>query len=273
MGLFVPVLDKFSYASILLGPTIAAVLLSFLAAEGYIDTLRESFHKLKASPADSPREKDEANSTILNFKIILKWISSKALAITIFIITVIGLSRNLFLLTIPFVYVDFPLGYSLIYDLFINTVSDHVINVNSSQGLTSAANEIYNSFVIFFSFFWLYDIIMVFRAFGEDFLNSENLVYKKLRKHVGQLTALSFLSIMILFTIHESSFSFRQDEMNSAFPTWVKQEIGIQNFEFQFLSEPSSQLGLLTGIATLLGVIYMIIRTRPKFKELLKIGN
>jgi hypothetical protein len=272
LGLFVPILDKFSYASILLGPTISAVLLSFLAAEGYIDTIRGGLKKLRARPTASPNE-NKNNSALITVKIVLHQIGSKALAIIILIITIIGLSRNLFLLSIPFVYVDFPLGYPLIYDYFIVIVSDYVFSVNPSQGLTSAASDIYDYFIVFFSLFWLYDIIMVFRAFGEDFLNSENLIYKKLRTHVGQLTALSFLSIMILFTIHESSFSFRIDEMNAAFPTWVKQELGIQIYEFRFLADLSSQLGLLSGIATLIGIVYVIIRSRPQFKKLLNIGS
>ena len=237
LGLFMPVLDKFSYASILLGPTIAAVLLSFLAAEGYIDVIRKSFNRLKTSSAASARDGGERYFTKMTRKNILKEIGSKVFAIIVLIITIIGLSRNLFLLTIPFLYVDFPLGYSLVYDFFIKTVSDYTFSVNPSQGLLPAASNIYDSFIIFFSVFWIYDIIMIFRAFGEDFLNPENLIYKKLRKCVGQLTALSFLSIIILFTVQESSFSFRVNEMNAALPTWVRQELGIQNYEVRFLSE------------------------------------
>ena len=271
LGLFMPVLDKFSYASILLGPTIAAVLLSFLAAEGYIDVIRKSFNRLKTSSAVSARDGGERYFTKMTRKNILKEIGSKVFAIIVLIITIIGLSRNLFLLTIPFLYVDFPLGYSLVYDFFIKTVSDYTFSVNPSQGLLPAASNIYDSFIIFFSVFWIYDIIMIFRAFGEDFLNPENLIYKKLRKCVGQLTALSFLSIIILFTVQESSFSFRVNEMNAALPTWVRQELGIQNYEVRFLSELSSQLGLLTGIATLIGIIYVIIRSRPQF--IIRLGH
>jgi hypothetical protein len=269
LGLFIPVLDKFSYASILLGPTIAAVLLSFLAAEGYFDTIRESIGKLRINPASTTEGSE--NSNIIHSENIFKRFGVKILSIIVLIITLIGLTRNLFLLTIPFVYIDFPLGYSLIYDYFIQAISHYTITSDSSEGLGSAATTIYNYFVVFFSVFWLYDLIMVFRAFGEDFLNSENLVYRILRKHVGPLTALSFLSIMILFTIHESSFPFRTDEMNNALPAWIKQQMGIQNYEFQFLSDLSSQLGLLTGSATLLGLIYVTIRSRPTFRKLVNI--
>jgi hypothetical protein len=269
-GLFVPVSDKFSYASFLLGPTIAAVIFSFLAVEGYVDTIRESLGKLRTSHATT-EGKDASN--IIPSENILKRVGIKALSTIVLIITIIGLSRNLFLLTIPFTYANFPLGYSLIYDYFIRAISDYAIVSSSEEGLRSAAATIYNYFAVFFSLFWLYDIIMIFRGFGGDYLNSENIIYKTLKSRVGRLTAVSFLSIMILFTINESSFSFRIVEMNNALPIWVKQQIGIQNYEFQFLSDLSSQLGLLIGLATLLSLIYVLARTRPLFKKLVNIQS
>jgi hypothetical protein len=260
LSLFVPMQDKLIYTSLLLGPTISAILLSFMAAEGYIDTIGESLNKIKSSP----RVFDKGNyKTSVN---IFRRIGIKLLAILLLAITVIGLSKNLFLLTIPFVYVEFPLGYSLINEIFINTVSNYAIDDNLGQGL-EAAKIVYRSVVVFFSLFWLYDIIMIFRGFGQDFLNSENLAYKTLQKHVGSITALSFLSILILFTIQESSLSFRADEINSALPGWVKQEIGIQTNEYEFLSNLFSRLGFLTGVATLLGIIYLAIRSNLFFKK------
>jgi hypothetical protein len=88
---------------------------------------------------------------------------------------------------------------------------------------------------------------------------------------VGSITALSFLSILILFTIQESSMSFRADEINSALPIWVKQEIGIQTNEYEFLSNLSSRLGFLTGVATLLGIIYLAIRSKFSFKKWIRV--
>ena len=125
LGLFIPVLDKFNYASILLGPTIAAVLLSFLAAEGYFDTIRESMGKLRINIASTTE--GSKNSHIIHSENIFKNFGVKIFSIIVLIITLIGLARNLFLLTIPFVYIDFPLGYSLIYDYFIQAVSHYAI--------------------------------------------------------------------------------------------------------------------------------------------------
>ena len=138
----------------------------------------------------------------------------------------------------------------------------------STQGKTWPRQElVYNSFVIFFSLFWLYDIIMMLRGLGEEFLNSENLIYKTLKTHVGLLTGLSFLSIIILFTVNSYFLDFGFNEINKSMPLWVKETIGIQDDEIQILSNISSQFGLFIGISTLLGLIYVIIRSKSRFKN------
>jgi hypothetical protein len=125
---------------------------------------------------------------------------------------------------------------------------------------------VYNSFVIFFSLFWLYDIIMMLRGLGEEFLNSENLIYETLKTHLGSLTGLSFLSIVILFTVNSYFLDFGFNEINKSMPLWVKERIGIQDDEIQILSNLSSQFGLFIGISTLLGVIYVTIRSKSRLR-------
>ena len=193
-------------------------------------------------------------------------ISNNLGAIFVLIITVIGLSKNLFLLTLPFVSFSFPLGLSPINEIFINSISDYAIGINSGQNF-AAANTIYNSFAVFFSLFWLYDIIMVLRGLGKEFLNSESVLYKAVRTHIGLFTSLCFLSIVILFTTNGYLSDFRIDQINNEMPIWVRQLIGIQGGDIQLLSSLSSQLSLFTGISTLLGVVYVLARSRSRFKK------
>ena len=47
LGLFIGSPVNTEYVFLLMGPTIAVVLFSFLAAQGYINTIKESFNKLK----------------------------------------------------------------------------------------------------------------------------------------------------------------------------------------------------------------------------------
>jgi hypothetical protein len=263
-GLFIGSPVNTEYVLLLMGPTIAAVLFSFLAAQGYINTIKESFNKLRGNHVLAKKQLDKRNPK--KIRKIFKVIGINLGAIFVLTLSVIGMSKNLFLLTIPFVSISFPLGLSPINDIFINIVSSHAVSINSGQNL-AAAKLVYNSFVIFFSLFWLYDIIMMLRGLGEEFLNSENLVYKTLKTHVGSLTSLSFLSIITLFTVNSYFLDFGFNEINRSMPLWVKETIGIQDDEIQILSNLSSQFGLFIGISTLLGVIYVTIRSKSRFKN------
>jgi hypothetical protein len=177
----------------------------------------------------------------------------------------------MFLLTVPFGNPEFPLGYSLVNEIFLKLTSAYAISANSGVDSLAAAKVVYNSFVVFFSLFWIYDIIMIFRGFGEDFLNSDNLVYRKLRKNVGPLTAMVFLSLMILFAVGQSSLDNKANEINIALPEWVRQQIGVQSTENQLLSNLTSQLAFLTGIATFVGLIYIIFRSKGFTKKWLRV--
>lgn len=272
-GLFIPSSNLLNYFSLLIGPTISAILLSFLAVEGYIDTIKESIEKILISIKRRRRDQDNINvydNNTNNQNIhydnpkIIKRIGSLLISLITLSLSIIGLSKNLFLITIPFVYLEFPLGYSLINNMFIERISDYAILISGGENIDSA-QIIYNSALVFFSFFWLYDMIMILKGFGQDYLSSENIVYKKLKKNLSALTGISFICILILFTIDDNFISFREEEVNSYLPSFVKETMGIQINERQLLSNLSSQLGFLTGISTLIGLSYIIIRRRQKY--------
>jgi hypothetical protein len=279
-GLFYAAPDKANYTSFLFGPTVSTLILSFLAVGGYVSTIKGSIHKLGirrvtitfSSQKSKMQQKDKELTNTSKTKKRSGWrrLSFNTVAIILLTLSILGLVKNLFLLTVPFANTEFPLGYSLVNDIFLKLISTYAISANSGVDSLAAAKVVYNSFVVFFSLFWIYDIIMIFRGFGEDFLNSDNIVYKKLRKNVGPLTAMVFLSLMILFAIGQSSLDNKANEINVALPEWVRQQIGIQSTENQLLSNLTSQLAFLTGMATLVGLVYLIYRSGMFTKKWLR---
>ena len=281
-GLFYAAPDKANYTSFLFGPTVSTIILSFLAVSGYVRTIKGSISKLgigrirrtltfRSQKSEMQlKDKELANTSKNEKRNGWRRLSFNTVAIILLILSSIGLAKNLFLLTVPFANTEFPLGYSLVNDIFLKLMSAYAISANSGVDSLAAAKVVYNSFVVFFSLFWIYDIIMIFRGFGEDFLNSDNLVYRKLRKNVGPLTAMVFLSLMILFAVGQSSLDNKANEINIALPEWVRQQIGVQSTENQLLSNLTSQLAFLTGMATLVGLIYIIFRSRVFTKKWLR---
>ncbi len=279
-GLFYAAPDKANYTSFLFGPTVSTLILSFLAVGGYVSTIKGSIHKLGirrgtitfSSQKSKMQQKDKELTNTSKTKKRSGWrrLSFNTVAIILLTLSILGLVKNLFLLTVPFANTEFPLGYSLVNDIFLKLISTYAISANSGVDSLAAAKVVYNSFVVFFSLFWIYDIIMIFRGFGEDFLNSDNIVYKKLRKNVGPLTAMVFLSLMILFAIGQSSLDNKANEINVALPEWVRQQIGVQSTENQLLSNLTSQLAFLTGMATLVGLVYLIYRSGVFTKKWLR---
>lgn len=79
---------------------------------------------------------------------------------------------------------------------------------------------------------------------------------------------MGFLGLMILFAVGQTTIDFRANEINTALPEWVRQQIGIQSSEIHFLSDLASQLGFLIGIATLVGLLYIIARSKFSKKQL-----
>lgn len=270
IGLFVLLSDKLNYSSMLFGPTISAIILSFLATRGYVSTIQESLNKLgiKISSSKVQLVHDEkgfgSKAPRTN---VVRNTGVKSIAMALLILSVIGLAKNLFLISIPFMNSEFPLGYSLINDTFLRIITSYTTMANLGEGL-EAAKTVYNTFVVFFSLFWIYDIIMIFRGFGEGFLNPKNFIYKGIRKYSGPLAAMGFLGLMILFAVGQTTIDFRANEINTALPEWVRQQIGIQSSEIHFLSDLASQLGFLIGIATLVGLLYIIARSKFSKKQL-----
>ncbi|MGB8035653.1 MAG: hypothetical protein WCF03_17705, partial [Nitrososphaeraceae archaeon] len=182
-------------------------------------------------------------------------------------INTIGLSRNLFLIGIIFTSVGFPLSYTVINQVFANTVADYVTG-NQGQSL-EAARIVYVSSIMLFSFFWIYDIIMLLRGFSEEYLDSKNLVFMALRKYSGLLIAICFLSLMVVLSINSGLMDTKELEEQKSVPLWVQQKIGIQNNENIPLSDMASLLVFFTGLSSLAGVIYVIIRQRPVIHKFL----
>jgi hypothetical protein len=264
IGLFVPLSDKINYSSMLFGPTISAIILSFLATRGYVSTIQESLNKLGikiSSSKVSLVNGGEGFGSKTPRPNVVRNTSVKSIAMALLILSVIGLAKNLFLISIPFIGSEFPLGYSLINDTFLRFITSYTAMANLGEGL-EAAKIVYNNFVVFFSFFWIYDIIMIFRGFGEGFLNPKYPIYKGIRKYSGPLAAMGFLGLMILFAVGQATIDFRANEINIALPEWVRKQIGIQSNEIHLLSDLASQLGFLVGIATLTGLLYILARSK-----------
>jgi hypothetical protein len=271
IGAFIPFEQHLLDFFLLIGPTIASIISSFLTAEGYSKTMRENLNVIKGNSIgekngmsvirlQQPQNVgDGANK--------LKTAGLKFLAVIHLGINTLGLSRNLFLLGILFSSVAFPLSYSVVNQAFANAVSNFVI---SDQGQSlEAARIVYTSSIMLFSFFWIYDILMLLRGFSEEYLDSENLIFIALKKHSGLLIALCFLSLMVVLSINEGLSNSREIEAQKSLPLWVQQKIGIQNNENVPLSDMASVLVFFTGLSTIAGVIYVIIRRRPKIHNLL----
>jgi hypothetical protein len=113
---------------------------------------------------------------------------------------------------------------------------------------------------------------MILRGFGEEFLDAENRVFGFLRANIGPFTAITFFCLIIIFAANESLLDFRSNEINSHLPLWVRQEIGIQSDDIQPLSDLSTQLGFLTGISTLAGIVVIVVR-RKRQTERINVPN
>jgi len=84
-----------------------------------------------------------------------------------------------------------------------------------------AARIVYTSSITLFSFFWIYDIIMLLRGFSEEYLDSENLVFIALKKHSRLLVAICFLSLMVVLSINEGLSDSREIEAQKSLPIIV----------------------------------------------------
>lgn len=262
LSLLFPTSRLDDYLSIFIGPIISVLLLSFLATGGYVNAIRENIGKFKRRPDASEVHLDipEFQSLSVSKIFVIKFTS-----IFFLIINIIGLCRNLFLVTIPFVNYDFPIGLSMINGIFINSVSNYAINT-IGQSYTGAT-LVYNSFTMFFSFFWMYDIIMTFKGFREEYLNSENTVYKTIRRIIGPLAATSFLGLIVLFMVNNTLTDFRSSELNTLMPNWVQSELNLQNNLPDVLSQFTSHIDFTGGLATVAGVIYLIIRSKKRLRK------
>lgn len=260
VGAFIPFEQHLRYFFLLIGPTIASVISSFLTAEGYTKTLKENLNVIKGNskqPQESPG--NGTNS--------LKTVEIKFLAAIHLGVNTLCLSRNLFLIGILFSSVGIPLSYSIINQSFANAISSYV-TTGQGQSL-EAARIVYTSSIMLFSFFWICDILMLLRGFSGESLSSKNPIFKFIRKYSGASAAVCFLSLIVVLSINEGLMDSTEGEAQKSLPLWVQQKIGIQNNENVPLSDMSSLIVFLTGLSSLAGVIYIIIRHRPVVHKLL----
>jgi hypothetical protein len=272
VGAFIPYEQHLLFLFLLIGPTIASIISAFLTAEGYTQTMKENLNAIKGNSIDEKNVVEvtrlqQPQNTRNNATNKLKTAGAKLLAAIHLGINTLGLSRNLFLIGIIFTSVGFPLSYTVINQVFANTVSDYV---TSDQGQSlEAARIVYTSSIMLFSFFWMYDIIMLLRGFTEEYLDSKNLVFIALRKHSGLLVAICFLGLLVVLSINEGVMDTKELEEQKSVPLWVQEKIGIQNNENIPLSDMASLLVFFTGLSSLAGVVYVIIRHRPIIHKLL----
>lgn len=223
VGTFMPYPEYVNNLLSLIGPTIASIIASFVSAGGYVKTIKENLKSIKGKSNNNNTAEiqlDKGNRYgIFNS---LRSLAIKFLAILHLAINTIGLSRNLFLILVVFSSVGFPISYSLINGTFSNAISNYVTN-DKGQSL-EAARLVYTSTVMFVSFFWIYDIVMLLKGFSEEFLDSENVVFLSLRKYSGVLTAICFLSLLVLFSINENLNDFKSNEAHKSLPIWVQQK-------------------------------------------------
>ena len=108
---------------------------------------------------------------------------------------------------------------------------------------------------------------MILSCFLEDLVKSilirKTLYLWPLESTSGLLIAICFLSLMVVLSINSGLMDTKELEEQKSVPLWVQQKIGIQNNENIPLSDMASLLVFFTGLSSLAGVIYVIIRQRP----------
>ena len=152
VGAFIPYEQHLLFFFLLIGPTIASIISSFLTAEGYAKTMKENLDVIKGNSIDREnaigiRRLQQPQSPINGTTNKLKTACAKFLSEIHLGINTIGLSRNLFLIGIIFTSVGFPLSYTVINQVFANTVADYVTG-NQGQSLEAGTNSlclIYNA--------------------------------------------------------------------------------------------------------------------------------
>jgi len=236
---------------LMIGPAISSILISFLAVEGYIDTIKNNLFRLKHGKSPD----DITNSSSLKHRIF---------AIVALAVNVTGILRYLLLITIPLAYLGLPEFYSLINESFVGAIT---LYAESNIGQNPEGSKfIYNYSVLIFSLFWLYDIAMILKGFTGEYLSSENPIYRFIHKKIGIFSGVAFLSFIMIFMSFQSTFldSGRIYEYDDFFPEWVIKEQGLQDLSYIPLGDLSSNIDFVIGIVTLVGIIYVIWKLKLK---------
>jgi len=241
---------------LLIGPIISGAILSFLAAEGYINTIKENLHRLRTGL--SPKSNDGKSPKN----------ARRFYAVIALIVNFAGISRYLLLLSVPLVYLEFPEFYSITSQGFVEAISWYSID-NFGQ-TKEGAQVVYNSFIVLFSIFWLYDVVMILRGFSDEYLNSDNRIFRFFKDNIGIFSAILFLCIIIIFMSFQTVFidSSRINEMVSTLPSWVREQTGTQEQSIEPLEEIFLNLSFVWGLSALAGIIYVLKRTVSSKKEI-----
>ena len=237
--------DEILLSTIFIQLSLPTIIIAFLAAEGYVDSIKTNLQKIK-----NPNASGTALRNI-----------ARLIGIIVFVLGIIGLAKNV-LLVAP-VSVDDTASTSAVYTIFTNIVSSYALDAYDIK--KDAAQFVYNSLAVFFSLFWMYDLFMVLRGFGKEFINSENIIFKKIKESIGDLTAITTAAFLITIMIGTTMLmNFKTNELTLIIPGWVNEHLQFEMniIEFKVISEIVYPI---TGIATILGIAYFLYRNK-KFK-------
>jgi ribosomal protein L40E len=261
-GLALFILSAFNYLSIFfpvgqiihtlqeaITPLSVITLMSFLAAEGYIETIKENLGRLRHPDIHSD---NSTNRTIKRFSIF---------GFIKLIIGIVGLLRGLLLITVLFNPSQTSQSFSPINSFFIMNVEplfSSIYGINSYSAVLLMA-----SFALFTSSYFLIDTVMILKGLGKIFLNMNGRVFVVLRKNIGLLITISFIAVVLI----SMSISTAYDHMTQFFlsfeslPSWVFNQIPwfpmypTEGENFNFIRS------FFTGSVTLLVLVFTVYKS------------
>ena len=257
---FIPMVSAVSNEDLLqlifLIPVTPTILLAFLSAEGYFDSIKTTFRNIRSS-----------NPSTVPVRTV-----TKIASLMILIVGLIGLAKNIFLIA-PVSVEDDSLGTSMVYTIVLSGISSFVTE-NFGTGKDSA-QLIYNSFGVFFGIYWIYDIIMVFRGFGKEFLDSSNVLFSKIKASIGPFSAIVMASLLISLMIFSNVlFEFRIAEVTAVMPSWILDSLSLSEDQQLVEVETSSKLlNPLVSISTIAGILYLVVKMKKSDNNEVKITS
>lgn len=227
----------------------ATAIVAFVAAEGYVKTIRGGLQNLKHSDSH----------TALNQEYTLRNKVKKIFAFAVLLFIIIGFVQSFFLIGALF---DFsPVASVAVF------ISSYYAFVNF-ESVQDQADFIYTSMKYFFFAFLIIDRIMLLKGYGEEFLNKENMLFGFFEKQGSGKIAISLMAFVTIFISVGLATSTLPidfvDELPHAvmenYPSFTPQQREL----FEIRSEQLVVISTIQGIGFLLGIFYMVMRTRTK---------